>query len=257
VLETKIATIAAYTFVEALRNRLVWLVGAFIVVAFGLAEFVAEIAITESLAFQSGFLGSMLRVCAVFTIALFVITSMVREFDDKVLELVLSLPIPRAHYFLGKLLGFSLIAILTAVFCGLVLLVHVPAHQVGLWVVSLSLELLMITTLSLLCLFTFSQVMLALSTVMAFYLLARSIEAFRLMAKHPIVESEAFSQRAIEALVDALAYLLPDLSRFTSSDWLVYGGGGWHDLALIAGQSLVYLCLLAGAALFDLYRKNL
>lgn len=255
-LGTKIGTIAAYTFVEALRNRLVWLVAAFIVIAFGLAEFVAEIAITESIALKSGFLGAMLRVCAVFTIALFVITTMVRELDDKVLELVLSLPIPRAHYFLGKLLGFSLIAILTAVLCGLVLLIHAPPFQVGLWVVSLSFELLMITTASLLCLFTFSQVMLALSTVMAFYLLARSIEAFRLMAEHPVARSEAFSQQAIETLMDGLAYLLPDLNRFTASDWLVYGTGGWDDLGPIAGQSVVYLCLLAGAALFDLYRKN-
>ena len=255
--DSKIATIAFYTFLEAMRNRLVWLVVGFVVIGFGLSQFVAEIAIAESAAFQSSFLAAMLRFFAVFTLALFVITSMVRELDDKGLELVLSLPIPRFHYFLGKLLGFSMLAIMTAVLCGLVLLLHAPPHQVALWVFSLSCELLIVTALSLLCLFTLNQVTLALSAVMAFYLLARSIEAMQLMAQNPIIASDSLSQRIIEGFVDGVAFLLPDLARFTSTEWLVYHTGGWQDVAPIAGQSLVYLLLLAGAALFDLYRKNL
>lgn len=256
-LRTRTGTIAAYTFLEAIRNRLVWLVAVFIFAGFALAEFVGEVAITESVAFQSGFLGALLRVCAVFTVALFVITSMVRELDDKVLELVLSLPIPRSSYFLGKLLGFSFLAVLIAIPCGLVLLLYAPPGQVALWASSLLCELLLVTALSLLCLFTFNQVTLALSTVMAFYVLARSIDALRLMAKNPIVGTDSVSQRVIEAFIDALAYLLPELSRFGSSEWLVYHTGTWTDLAPIVGQSAVYVALLAGAALFDLYRKNL
>ncbi len=255
--DSKIFTIAFYTFLEATRNRLLWLVLAFVVIGFGLAQFVSEIAVAESATFQSSFLAAMLRFFAVFTIALFVITSMLREFDDKGLELVLSLPIPRYHYFLGKLAGFCLLAVITAIVCGLVLLVHAPPGQVALWVFSLSCELLIITALSLLCLFTFSQVTLALSAVMAFYLLSRSIEAMQLMAHHPIARSSSWSQRAIEQLVDGIAFLLPDFARFTSSEWLVYHTGGWQEVAPIAGQTLVYLALLAGAALFDLYRKNL
>ena len=255
--DSKIFTIAFYTFLEATRNRLLWLVLAFVVIGFGLAQFVSEIAVAESATFQSSFLAAMLRFFAVFTIALFVITSMLREFDDKGLELVLSLPIPRYHYFLGKLSGFCLLAVITAMVCGLVLLVHAPPGQVALWVFSLSCELLIITALSLLCLFTFSQVTLALSAVMAFYLLSRSIDAMQLRAHHPIARSSAWSQRAIEHFIDGAAFLLPDFARFTSSEWLVYHTGSWQEVAPIAGQTLVYLVLLAGAALFDLYRKNL
>ncbi len=255
--ESKIFTIARYTFLEAMRNRLVWLIVAFIVIGFGLSQFIAEIAVAESAAFQSSFLAAMLRFFAVFTIALFVITSMVREFDEKGLELVLSLPIPRYQYLLGKLLGFSLLALMTAVLCGLVLLVHAPPGQVALWVFSLSCELLIMTALSLLCLFTLSQVTLALSAVMAFYLLSRSIDAMQLMAHNPIVDSDSLSQRVIEGFVDSVAFLLPDLARFTSSEWLVYHTGSWQQMAPILVQSVVYMVLLAGAALFDLYRKNL
>ena len=111
--------------------------------------------------------------------------------------------------------------------------------------------------MSLLCLFTFNQITLALSAVMAFYLLSRSMEAMQLMARNPIVSSDSWSQRLIEQFIDAVAFLLPSLARFTSSEWLVYHTGGWQDVIPIAGQSLIYLILLAGAALFDLYRKNL
>jgi len=255
--ESKISTIVFYTFLEATRNRLVWLVAAFVVIGFGLSQFVSEIAIAESATFQSSLLAAMLRFFSVFIIALFVITSMVREFDDKGLELVLSLPIPRYHYFLGKLLGFSVLAVMTAIVCALVLLVYVPPGQVALWAFSLSCELLIITALSLLCLFTFSQVTLALSAVMAFYLLSRSIEAMQLMVQNPIVHSDSWSQRLIEQFIDGVAFVLPDFARFTSSEWLVYHTGGWQDVAPIAAQSVIYLLLLGGAALFDLYRKNL
>lgn len=255
--DSRILTIAYYTFLEAMRNRLVWLVVGFVVIGFGLSQFVSEIAIAESAMFQSSFLAAMLRFFAVFTIALFVITSMVREFDDKGLELVLSLPIPRYHYFLGKLLGFSILAVATAVVCGLVLLVHAPPAQVALWVFSLSCELLIVTALSLLCLFTFNQVTLALSAVMAFYLLSRSIEAMQLMAHHPILQTNSVSQRIIEHFVDGVAFVLPDLGRFTSTDWLVYHTGSWQAVVPIAVQSAIYMALLSGAALFDLYRKNL
>ena len=92
---------------------------------------------------------------------------------------------------------------------------------------------------------------------MAFYLLSRSIEAMQLMARNPIIDSDSLSQRIIEGFVDSVAFLLPDLARFTSSDWLVYHTGSWQQMAPIATQSVIYLTLLAGAALFDLYRKNL
>ena len=58
-------------------------------------------------------------------------------------------------------------------------------------------------------------------------------------------------------MVDALAYVLPDLYRFTPSHWLVYHDGSLAAMVPILIQTAVYLGLLAAASLFDLYRKNL
>jgi ABC-type transport system involved in multi-copper enzyme maturation permease subunit len=252
-----IATIAGYTLLEALRNRLLWLVAVFIGGAFGFTAFVGEVAITESAAFQAGLLGAVLRACAVLTVCLFVITSIVREFDDKVLELTLSLPIPRASYLLGKFAGFCVLSICVAALCGLCLLVHVPAPQALLWSLSLACELVLVAGVSLLCLFTFSNVTLALSAVLAFYVLSRVIGAVELIAHSPIVSSSSLGSRMMEWFVSGLVFLLPALDRFTSSQWLIYHTGTWGEFAPIAGQTAVYLVLLAGAALFDLYRKEL
>jgi hypothetical protein len=57
--------------------------------------------------------------------------------------------------------------------------------------------------------------------------------------------------------VNLLALLLPDLSRFTGTAWLLDGAGGGAALAYVAGQTLIYGALLAAAGLFDLYRKSL
>jgi len=252
-----IFAIAWYTFFEAIRNRLLWLVLAFMVAAFTFAEFLGEVAVTESLQFQSGFLGAVLRVVAVFIVSLFIITSMVREFSDKGLELVLSLPIPRSSYFLGKLFGFAWLAGLVALACCACLMVYAPVFQVVLWGISLAMELLIVAALSIVCVFTFTHVTSALSVVMAFYVVARSIAAIQLMATGPLVASTELSQQLIEKFIDGLAFLLPELHRFTPSSWLIHYDGEWAQLAPLAGQSAIYVVLLSAVALFDLYRKNL
>ena len=124
-----VKAIARYTFIEALRNRLLWLIIVALVILFGLAEFAGALAITESREIQATLLGALLRLFTVFVVSLFVVTSMVREFNDKGLELVLSLPIPRATYYFGKLAGYSLFALLTAALFSLPLFFLAPPAQ--------------------------------------------------------------------------------------------------------------------------------
>jgi len=94
-----VASLARATLLEAVRNRLLWLAVIVVVIAFGLAQFLNQVAITESREIQTALLAAPLRVAAVFILAVFVITSMVRELSDKVTELLLSLPAPRFAYF--------------------------------------------------------------------------------------------------------------------------------------------------------------
>src|SRR3989304_5921012 len=102
-----IFTLAGFTLLEAARNRLFWLAATVVGVALGLAQFLNQVAITESLEIQVALLAALLRVAAVFIVATFIITSMVREANDKVTELMLSQPAPRSSYFLGNFAGYA------------------------------------------------------------------------------------------------------------------------------------------------------
>ncbi len=251
-----IAVIARLTLLEARLNRLFWLLLIVLIAAVSLAEFMGALAITESAQVQAAVLGTVLRASAVVVVSLFVISSGVRELNDKGTEFVLSMAIPRASYYLGKLLGFSLFACLAAGLLSLALVLYVPITQVLYWALSMSCELLLVTAFSLLCLVTFRQITVALSAVLAFYVLARTVATIQLIGRGPLVEPGTLSQQLMNGLIDAIAFVLPSLERFAPSEWLVYHTGDWQDLTVIMGQTAVYLLLLSGAALFDLYRRS-
>jgi ABC-type transport system involved in multi-copper enzyme maturation permease subunit len=249
-------TIARYTLLEALRNRLLWLLLIMAAGAVAVSGFLNELALTESRALQAALLGAVLRLAAVFLVATFVVTSMAREASDKGLELLLALPLPRAVYLFGKLAGFGALALLPALLFGALGLFFAPPAQAGLWAVSLLCECWIVAAFSVLCMLTLNQVMPALAAVCSFYLLARAIATLQLLG-HGATSVQSAGQRVLNTGIDGLALLLPHLDQFTRSDWLVYHNGGGVELASIAAQTAIYVALLAAAALFDLHRKNI
>jgi len=239
-----------------MKNRLFILLIIGLTGIFGLGEFIGGLALTETAQVQGSLSAFILRLAAVFIISLFIITGVVREFNEKSIEMVLALPLPRYVYYFGKLYGYLLLAVVIAGSAGLPLLLYAAAGQVLLWSISLFFELAIIIALCLFFLFTLGQVTAALSAVAAFYLLARSMGSMRLVSDSPIMDSGTWSQEVIRSLLDLIAALLPDLDTYTQTAWLVYGSGTVQDLAPIAVQTMIYVGLLSAAALFDLYRRN-
>ena len=251
-----IFTIARYTFREAVRNNLFLLAILGMICFFGLTEFIGELAITESATLQAMLIAGSLRIFAVLTISLFVIVSMVREFNDKGVEFLMSLPVARHNYLFGKLLGFIILALVISVLAGILLMIYSDIGNVIVWSISLFCELGLVVSLSIFCLLTFNNITLAYILVLAFYFLSRSISAIQLISASPIIQSEGAAQEFINSLVNVIAYVLPGLHEFTRSEWLAYGAR-WEGLVPVIIQSIVYLGLLISASLFDLYRKEL
>jgi ABC-type transport system involved in multi-copper enzyme maturation permease subunit len=250
------ATIARYTVLEAMRNRLLWLFGLAAVAAVGLSGFLHDLALTESRELQASLLAAALRLAAAALLAAFVVTSMVREAADKGQELLLALPIPRAAYLLGKLAGFYALALLPALLFGALGLFFAPPLQATLWSVSLLFELWIVAAFSLFCVLSLTQAMPALAATGAFYVLARSIGSLQLLS-HGANAHAAWQQQWMAGGIDMLAAVLPRLDEFTQTAWLVYHTGNAAALASIAVQTALYLALLTAAAMFDLYRKNI
>jgi hypothetical protein len=252
----QITTIARYTLLEARHTRLPALVLLAIVLLAAAGYFVQEIAVTESARLHTGFYAATMRLTAVFLAGLYVLSSVSRDFNDKGIDIVLALDLPRSHYILGKLAGFLAIGALVAAAVSVPLaLLAAPAAALQ-WGLSLAFELAIVVALSLFCIITFSQLMPAASFMLAFYLLARVLTAIRLMSAHPLVDASTISHHFMSLLVDGVALVMPALETWTQTAWLVNHQAAWTEIGTLAGQSALYVVLLAAATMFDFYRKN-
>jgi ABC-type Na+ efflux pump permease subunit len=225
-------------------------------ISFAMIEFVGDLAITEHRVTQVAILAAFLRMSAVIITTLFVVSSTVRELQDKTLEMILAMAVPRTSYYLGKLFGFFFIAAVVSIIFAVLLLLYADAQQVAIWALSLFFELVLVVALSLVMLFTFNQVPAALTAVFVIYGASRIVTSLYLMSKSPIVAHDSVAQQFMDSIITGMSWLLPDLHRFTQTEWLAYNSAEWGMLLPLLGQTVVYLALLSSVALFDFYRKN-
>jgi hypothetical protein len=185
-----------------------------------------------------------------------VLGCIVREFDDKGIDALLALDLPRTHYILGKLGGFVALAVLIALAAALPLLPQAAPPAVLQWGLALALELAVVAAFSLFCVMAFGQFIPAAALVLAFYLLARSLTAIQLISAHPLSGAGTWSHEAGRWLVDALALVMPALDRWPQTAWMIDAPAPWPGLAAVLAQALLYVALLAGAAMVDFQRRN-
>jgi ABC-type Na+ efflux pump permease subunit len=248
-------TIARYVLVEARRSALPWLAAASLFAALGLAGFLSQVAITEAGALQASLCAALLRACAVFLVAAHVAASVVREANDKGMEVALALPISRPSWYLGKLLGFACAGVILAALFAAPLLAWAKAADLAVWWLALAAEAAIVAAAALFFASALGQTVAAIAATLGLYLLARSIAAIQAIAGGPLAEGAA--AQAARWLVDALALLLPRLDAIARGDWLLYGAPGAAELAPALAGLAIYFVLLAAAGLFDFSRRNL
>jgi hypothetical protein len=252
-----VATIARFTLLEAWGTRLPSLWAAVIGILLGASLFIYQIAITESARLQWSFYASGVRLAAVLTLVLYITSSMVREFNDKGLEMLLALDLPRTAYVAGKAAAFVLLAAGMALVAALPMLWGRPAPAVALWSISLLCELAIVAAFAVFCVVSFQQVVPSVLLAAAFYLLARSIDALRLMSEASVLGELDAVRSLFRYAFDGLAWLLPALDRFTQTRWIADPDSGAGVLLPIAAQTLVYLLLLLAATMVDFHRREL
>jgi len=251
-----VTTLARITVIEALRERLLWLAAIVILAGAALAQFLHQVAITESREIQAAVLAALLRVSAAFILSILVISSVARESNDKIMEVLLSFPVPRGRYVFGKFLGSAAVAVILAVVFAVPLGFYAKPAGVLAWGTSLLCELLIVAAVSLFCVLTLTRTLSALAAVAGFYLLARSMAAIQVIAQAGPSGPPSLADRAVAGGVDVIALLLPGLDRMTDTAWLLHGAPGAGLLGTIAAQTALYVALIVAAALFDLHRKN-
>ncbi len=93
-----LVSIARFTVIEAVRTRLLWMAAGLLLAVALTAEFAAALALTDSQGYRLGVYAALSRLSLVFVVALFVSTSVVRELQDRLLDLTLSRPVPRVSW---------------------------------------------------------------------------------------------------------------------------------------------------------------
>jgi Cu-processing system permease protein len=252
----QIATVARYVLIEARRSPLPWLAAASLLVSLGLAGFLSQLAITEASALQASACAALLRACAVFLVAAHVVASVVRETNDKGLELALALPLSRPAWYLGRLLGFAATGALIATLFALPLLVWARPLDLVSWWLALAAEAAVVAAAALFFASALEQTVTAMTATLGLYLLARAISTIQAIAGGSLADEGAAGQ-ASRWLVNGLALLLPNLDELARGDWLLYGAPPAAVLARALGGLAIYFVLLAAAGLFDFSRKNL
>ncbi|MFT4581321.1 MAG: Cu-processing system permease protein [Gammaproteobacteria bacterium] len=253
---SNIATVTRFTWLEIRRARLWWFMLAMIVFGYGIGEFAASISITESNENRLVFYAAIMRLVAVFFIALLVATSVLREIDDKGLELALSRPLSRGEWYIGKLVGYASAAIGIAVLVSVPLLVQNPLAAL-IWSYSLMLELIIVVAAALAFAITLRQITIALSVVAGFYIISRAIAGLVLISTGPTVDLTLSSNQFVAAMIKYLAMVLPDLDRFTQTRWLVGMLPSAQEISVLTAQAIIYGALLVCMGLFDLHRREL
>ena len=248
--------LARNTLLEARRSGLPWLALGLLAAALGLAAFLAQVAVTEGRELQAALAAALLRAGAAFLLAAHVAASVVREANDKVLELALTLPLSRSQFYLGKLAGYAALSLVFAAACGLPMLLWAAPASAALWSASLGAELLLVCAASLFFAVTLANVVPAIAATAGLYLLARSIAAIQLLARGPLAE-QTWTQSIARGAVDAVALLLPRLDAATRSEWLLYAPPAPAEYGAAVGALVLYAGLLCAAGLFDFHRRNL
>ena len=253
---THILTISKFTIIEAMRNRLVVLTLLVLAISFGMIEFIGDIAVIEHREIQVSILAAFLRLSSMVIITLFVVTSTVRELQDKTLEMILAMSVRRSSYYLGKLIGFFHVVLVVSILFSTMLLLYAPAEQVLIWGISLILEMMIVVAFALVMLFTFNQIPAALTGVFILYAASRTTTSIYLMSKYPVISHNTTAQHFMDGFIEMLTWVLPNLHQYTQTDWLTYGTAHWGLLPPLVMQTIIYLLVLSFLSLFDFHRKN-
>ena len=248
------AILARLVLLEARRSALPWLAGGAVACALALAAFLSAVALTEGRELRLAVIAALLRACAVFLVAAHVAASVQREIDDKGLEQMLSLPLPRATHYLGRLAGFAACGALLAIAFAAPLALWAKPMPLAAWTASLALECMLVAAAALFFSMGLAQVVAAISATLAFYLAGRSMAAIQAIASGPLGD-ESLSGRVAARLVDGLAFILPRLDAVTRSDWLLYGAPSGAEYGYALAGLAAYAALAAAAGLFDFYRR--
>jgi len=220
----RILNVAYYTFLEMVRNKVLFILFFFALFIFGLGIVITQMTIGDNLTIISDVgLGTIEIFLTVLSIFLG-ISLVQKELSQKTLYPLLARPVSRAEYILGKFFGMLLlvivaIVIMTVIFTALLFFYGGAGKIVDFLpaIYTIFLQTSTIISVAVLC-STLTEPAVAATLTISFYIIgATSYNLVYAITKR--------TSESVKQIIMTLRYILPDFNHFNIKDNLVYGRG--------------------------------
>lgn len=251
----KVYAIALNTFREALRNKILYSVILFALLLVGISAFFGSVSIGSQERvikdfglFSLSFFGVILAI----TIGVSLLN---KELKQKTIYNILSKPVERWQFLLGKHLGLSFTVCLLVSLMGLGLVIFASFFGEGidyLLFQAILLILMEIIVMSSVTIF-FSSVVVT-TTLTGIFTLATYIAGRSINYLTHFLDQGENSNAALSAVVHSLNWILPDLSLFNVADQVVYSSSVSASQALYSlfyCMSYSLICLVLASIIFQ------
>jgi ABC-type transport system involved in multi-copper enzyme maturation permease subunit len=248
---SRMGIVATYTLQEVRRDRLFWGLLPLMLFVIALAFFMRETSIVAGAeAFNRSYIALTSLAASVF-IVLLVVSSMYREIDSKAIFMVITKPIARPEYILGKFIAFSLISagIIVISFSGALMLGVGTAKPLAVHYILCLFEQLIMIMAALAITLGLRSLPSSILGVAGFYIIGHSTKKMVDIGMH-----------MASAWVPALKvfyYLFPSLGLFSAqAAVLEHGPVFWTDILFPAGYAVVYLAILFLIIVIDIRKRD-
>ncbi len=261
-----IALLAAITFKDSIRSK-----GLYGIFALGLILFVANIVITGMFSWEVGKVAvdvglSVVSISGLIIIFFFSISMVANDLDRKIIYLILSKPIAKYQYILGKYVGLALIILLSSAILGICSFLSVKLSVLGseafipmnfswgvffLGLVYLTLALLMVLAIAFLCISVTTHPFTALLLCMVTYFVGQNVEnVVNILSRSPVFADNA----GLQAVVKTVSWIFPNLAAFDLKTTAAYGlpvDAGYLVWTALYAVSYIGVCLATGMLIFQ------
>ncbi|MEW6719077.1 MAG: ABC transporter permease subunit [Thermodesulfobacteriota bacterium] len=220
----RVLSICSNTFRETIRNKILYAILAFAFFAIGMTFFLADLSVGDFARIIADVGLASIHVFGVVMAIFLGITLISNEVDRRTIYIILSKPVRRHEFILGKTLGLSLtLALTTLAMAAVLFAVHMAYRyggraEPGIFVASagIYMELVLLTCLA--CLFsTFTTPVLSAIFTISLFLLGHLTGYLHSVAEQSEVAVVQWGGKA-------LYYLLPNLEIFNWKNEVPFGG---------------------------------
>jgi ABC-type transport system involved in multi-copper enzyme maturation permease subunit len=244
----RILSIAANTFRETIRNKILYAILAFALLVIGMTFFLADLSVGDFARIIADVGLASIHVFGVIMAIFLGITLVSNEVDRKTIYVILSKPVRRFEFIFGKTLGLSFtLALTTIAMASVLFIIHLAYRyggraEPGIFIASagIYMELMLLTCLATLF-STFTTPVLSAIFTLSLFLVGH-------VSNYLYVLGEQSKTATVRWGSQALFYLLPNLEIFNWKNEVPYGllksfpAVGWAAAYLVSYAACV-LCL--------------